>query len=52
MQSCLKQDKITYNHGTIVNKYIVSEINKSFNISSYPALETCFFGAVSLTKKF
>ena len=26
--SCLKQDKITYAHGKIVNIYIVYEINK------------------------
>ena len=26
------------------------EINKKCNISSYPALENCLFGAVSLTK--
>ena len=42
--------KITYNHGTIVNIYIVYETNKKFNISSYPILENCLFGAVSLTK--
>ena len=34
--SCLKQDKATYNNGTIVNIYIIYEISKSFNISSYP----------------
>ena len=48
--SCLKQDKATYNHGTIVNIYIVHEISKNYNISSYPTLENCLFGAVSLTK--
>ena len=48
--SCLKQDKITYNYGTIVNIYIVYEINKKFNISNYPKLENCLFGAISLTK--
>ena len=48
--SCLKQDKVTYNHGTIVNIYIVYEISKNYNISSYPTLENCLFGAVSLTK--
>ena len=46
--SCLKQDKVTYNHKKIVNIYIVYEISK--NISSYPTLEHCLFGAVSLTK--
>ena len=48
--SCLKQDKATYNHGTIVNRHIVYEISKNYNISSYPKLENCLFGAVSLTK--
>ena len=48
--SCLKQDKVTLNHGTIVNIYIVYEISKNYNISSYPALENCLFGAVILTK--
>ena len=48
--SCLKQDKVTYNHGTIVNIYIVYEISKNHNISNYPTLENCLFGAVSLTK--
>ena len=42
--------KATYNHGTIVNKHIVYEISKNYNISSYPTLENCLFGAVSLTK--
>ena len=42
--SCLKQDKVTHNHGKIVNLYIANEISKNYNISSY------FFGAVSLTK--
>ena len=36
--SCLKQDKVTCNHGTIVNIYIVFEISKNYNISSYPTL--------------
>ena len=48
--SCLKQDKVTYNHGTIVNIYIFYEISRNYNISSYPTLENCLFGAVSLTK--
>ena len=48
--SCLKQDKATYNHGKTINIYIACEISKSYNISSYPTLENCLFGAVSLTK--
>ena len=48
--SCLKQDKVTYNHGKIVSIYIVYEISKNYNFSSYPTLEKCLFGAVTLTK--
>ena len=48
--SCLKQDKITCTHGRIVNIYISYEISKNFNISNYPTLESCLFGAVSFTK--
>ena len=48
--SCLKQDKITYANRKIVNTYIVYEVNKNYNISSYPTLENCLFAAVSLTK--
>ena len=40
--SCLKQDKATYNHGTIVNIYIAYEISKNYNISSYPTSENFF----------
>ena len=47
--SCLKQDKVTYNHGTIVNMYIAYEISKNYNINKYPTLENCVFGAVILT---
>ena len=49
--SCLKQDKVTYNHGATVHIYIVHEISKNYNISTYPKLENCFFGeTISLTK--
>ena len=48
--SYLKEDKITYTHGKIINIYIVGEISKNYNISSYSTLENCLFGAVSLTK--
>ena len=48
--NCLRRDKITYDHGKIVNIYIVYEINRNFNIISYPALKNCLFGEVSLTK--
>ena len=48
--SCLKQNAALYNHGAIVNIYIVYEISKNYNISSYPTLENCLLGAVNLTK--
>ena len=49
--SCLKQDKVIYTHGKIVNIYIVYETNKKDNSAiSNPTLENCFFGAVTLTK--
>ena len=48
--SYLKQDKVAYSHGAIVNIYIVYEISKNYSISSYPTLENCLFGSVSLTK--
>ena len=50
IESCLKQDKITYTLGKIINIYIVYEISKNYNIRKYPTLENCCIGAVSLTK--
>ena len=47
--SCLKQDKSTFNHGKIVNIYIVYEIDKIYT-KSHPTLVDCLFGAVSITK--
>ena len=49
-RSCLKQDKVTLNHGKVVSIYVFYEISSNFNKSSYPTLENCLFGAVSLTK--
>ena len=40
--SCLKQDTVTFNHGTIIDIYLVYEISKNFTISRYPTLENCF----------
>ena len=54
--SCLKQDKVTFNHEKVVNIYIVQEIIKITNTSkfssndNYPTSESALFGAVSLTK--
>ena len=51
--SCLKQDKVTFNHGKLVNIYIVCEITKVVDLSgnnNRPTIENALFGAVSLTK--
>ena len=47
---CLKQKNITCNQVKIVNIYIICEIERSLNITSYPTLENCFFSAFKLTK--
>ena len=49
-RDCLKKDKISFDHGKIINIYIIYEIQRSVNISSYPTLDNCLFGAVKLTK--
>ena len=49
-RSCLKQDKVTFNHAKIVNIYIVYEISKNINISDYTTLENGLFGAFILNK--
>ena len=46
----LKQDKVTFNHVTIVNIYIVYEISFSDSNNSYTALKKVLFGAVKLIK--
>ena len=47
---CLKQGPGSLFHEGIVNVYIVYEISKNINISHYPTLEICLFGAFKLTK--
>ena len=47
---CLKQEKISFDQGKIVNIYIIYEIDRYVDISSYSTLENCLFGAVTLTK--
>ena len=47
---CLKQDKITYNRGKIVNIYIVYDLKSTLNYNADFTLENCLFGAVKLTK--
>ena len=52
--SCLKQGNVTFNHGKIVNIYIVCEIIRIANINgnrnSNITVQNALFGAVSLTK--
>ena len=48
--SCLKQSKISYTHGEIVNIYIVYELGASSFHLNDPTLKKCLFGAVTLTK--
>ena len=47
---CLKQDKISFDHGKRINIYIVYEIDRNVDMSSYPMLENCLFGTVELKK--
>ena len=50
--ACLRQDKVTFNHGKIVNIYIVYKLIKLSNIykNNNLTIENALFGAVSLTK--
>ena len=48
--SCLRQSKISYNHGKLVNIYIVYELGASSSHINDPTLKNCLFGAVTLTK--
>ena len=45
----LKQHKTTFHYKKIVSIYIVYDVERSVNISSYPTLENCLFGAAKLT---
>ena len=46
----MKRDKVAFNHGKVVDIYVVYGISKSFDTSDYPTLENCLFGTVTLTK--
>ena len=48
--SCLKQDKITFNQGKIVNIYIVYYLNSTLSYNEDITLEICLFDAVKSTK--
>ena len=48
-ESCLKQDKITFNHGKTVNMYIVYDLKS--NLDNFdPTLKNVLFGAIKQTK--
>ena len=49
-RNCLKQSKISYTHGKIVNIYIVYKITATVFGTDSPTLVNCLFGAVTLTK--
>ena len=48
---CSKQQKITYNHGKVVNIYIVYSLGACSSNYSDPTIKNYLFGAVTLTKK-
>ena len=48
--SILRQPKVSYTHGKIVNIYIVYELGASSSNDNDPTLKNCLFGAVTLTK--
>ena len=47
--SCLKQHKMQYTYGAIVNIYIVYKLGASDSNNNDPTLKNCLFGAVTLT---
>ena len=48
--SFLKQSKISYARGKVVNIYIVCELGASSSYVNDPTLKNCLFGAVTLSK--
>ena len=48
--SCLKQPKVSYTHGKIVNIHIVYELGASSSHKDDPTLKKSLFGAVTLNK--
>ena len=48
--SCLKQPKVSYTHGKIVNIYIVYALSASGSFNDDPTLKNSLFGVVTLTK--
>ena len=50
-ESSLKQDKITFNYGKMVNIYIFYALKSTLNYGENINLENCLFGAVKITTK-
>ena len=48
--SCVKQPKLSYTHGKVVNIYIVYKLGASSSHNNDPTFKNCLFGAVTLTK--
>ena len=48
-ESCLNQDKITFNHGKTVNIYIAYDLKSNLN-NFDPTLQNCLFGAIKLSR--
>ena len=48
--SCLKQPKLQYTHGKVVNIYNVYKLSASGSNNNDHTLKNCLFGAVTLTK--
>ena len=46
----MKQDKILYTHGKIINIYIVYELTGSNSDDNKPTVRNSLLGAVTLTK--
>ena len=46
--SCLKQDKITFNHGKTVNIHIVYDLKSNLNNLDPTFKKYCLFGATEL----
>ena len=46
--SCLKQSKISYTHGKVVNIYIVYELGAPSSHVNDPTLKNCLFGVQTL----
>ena len=47
---CLKQDKITQDHGKIVNIFVVFDLKSTLNYNTDFTLENCLSGEVKLSK--